>query len=226
MSFKSAGLAGAVAALVLAGQAQAERVCDNRTGVHDGYFYTLWKDQGAACLDLAPGGGYGVAWSLAGRGNLVAGKGWAAGSPARIVGYHARLFDPGSNGYLTLYGWSTEPLVEYYVVDGWGGFTPPGPDAQPLGTVASDGGVYNIYRTRRVDAPSIRGTRTFDQYWSVRTVRRPLGQDNHITFANHVAAWRRLGMELGTLGYQVMATEGFGSRGASDLTVWQAPDRP
>jgi endo-1,4-beta-xylanase len=163
-----------------------------------------------------------VTWDVGPTGNMVVGKGWAAGSPTRRIGYHAAAFEPGANGYLTLYGWTTDPLVEYYVVDNWGAdFTPPGEDAAELGTVDSDGGTYRIYRTRRVDKPSIAGTQTFDQYWSVRTAKRLQGTDNTITFANHVAAWRSHGLELGTMDYQVLATEGFGSSGRSDVTLWQ-----
>jgi endo-1,4-beta-xylanase len=128
----------------------------------------------------------------------------------------------GANSYLALYGWSTDPLIETYVVESWGdSFTPPGGAAKVVGTVKSDGGTYTIYRTRRDRQPSIEGTATFDQYWSVRTARRPTGRASAITFANHVAAWRALGMKLGTMNYQVLATEGFGSNGASDVTVWR-----
>jgi len=202
--------------------AQAEPACVRGTGTHDGYFYTSWRDSGTACMTLGEHGNYRVTWDLGERGNLVVGKGWSTGSSSRRVGYRAAAFEPGSNGYLTLYGWATDPLVEYYVVDGWGSdFTPPGEDAAVLGTVDSDGGTYRIYRTQRVEKPSIRGTATFDQYWSVRTAKRPQGADNTITFANHVAAWRAHGMTLGTMNYQVLATEGFGSVGRSDVTVWQ-----
>jgi endo-1,4-beta-xylanase len=173
-------------------------------------------------MTLGEHGRYAVTWDLGGRGNMVVGKGWSGGSASRRIGYRASAFEPGSNGYLTLYGWTTDPLVEYYVVDGWGAeFTPPGDDAEALGVVESDGGTYRIYRTTRVEKPSIRGTATFDQYWSVRTSEREQGADNTITFANHVAAWRAHGLELGTMNYQVLATEGFGSTGRSDVTVWQ-----
>ena len=110
--------------------------------------------------------------------------------------------------------------VEYYVVERWGDFTPPG-DAALLGTVESDGGTYRLYRTRRISQPSIEGTATFDQYWSVRTSPRPLGEEAVITFGNHVDAWRRVGLELGAMDYQVMATEGFGSEGRSAVIVWE-----
>ena len=55
----------------------------------------------------------------------------------------------------------------------------------------------------------------------MRTAKRPTGTDNVITFANHVAAWRKVGLTLGTMDYQVMATEGFGSSGRSEVKVWE-----
>ena len=218
--------AGALAASALAplatSSAEAPADCVRGTGTHDGYFYTSWRDSGTACMTLGEDGNYAVTWDLGKRGNMVVGKGWNPGSTARTVGYRAAAFEPGSNGYLTLYGWTTDPLIEYYVVDNWGAdFTPPGEDAAVLGTVESDGGTYRIYRTQRVQKPSIRGTQTFYQYWSVRTEERAQGADNTITFANHVAAWREHGLELGEMDYQVMATEGFGSEGRSDVTVWR-----
>lgn len=230
MSFprlKAAPARGAIAAVLAlfvlgaAGSSETPEICSNRTGTHGGFFYTFWKDAGEACMTLGPSGRYAIEYEL-NPGNLVAGVGWRTGSISRSVGYNAEAFEAGTNSYLTLYGWSTDPLIEYYVVDGWGSeFTPPGEGARVLGTVEADGGTYNIYRTRRVEKPSIRGTQTFDQFWSVRTERRPIGRDQTITFPIHVAAWQRHGMELGTMNYQVMATEGFGSTGRSSIGVWE-----
>jgi len=201
--------------------ASAKPVCDNRTGSQGGFFYTVWKSGGDACITLGRRGRYTSRYQLRAGENLVAGKGWRLGSTARTIGYRALRFDAGTNGYLALYGWSTDPLIEYYVVDNWGSaFTPPGGQARVLGQVVSDGGVYDVFRTQRVQQPSIRGTATFDQYWSVRQSRRATGERATITFRNHVAAWRSLGMKLGTMNYQVLATEGFGSTGGSDVTVW------
>jgi endo-1,4-beta-xylanase len=214
-------LAGVVLSSATFASQPAHRVCRNQTGTHDGFFFTFWKDGGDACMTLGPKGRYSTRYDLQGRKNLVAGKGWRTGSPTRKIGYRAARFDAGTNSYLTLYGWSVDPLIEYYVVESWGtGFRPPGHNSPVLGTVVSDGGTYEIYRTRRVEQPSIRGRQTFYQYWSVRTEKRPLDVSATITFANHVNAWRKLGMKLGRMNYQVMATEGFGSTGGSDVTVW------
>ncbi|MCD2325269.1 glycoside hydrolase family 11 protein [Sphingomonas sp. IC-56] len=212
--------AALVAIATLAVVADTRTVCSNATGMHQGRFFTFWHDTGSGCMTLGQSGAYTVKWDLGERGNLVAGTGWKTGSLDRVVRYTARAFEPGRNGYLTLYGWSTDPLIEYYVVDSWGTqFTPPGPEAVPLGEVTSDGGTYRIYRTQRVNQPSIAGTATFYQYWSVRTAKRPLGTPQTITFANHVAAWRKHGLKLGTMNYQVLATEGFGSTGRSDIRL-------
>ena len=158
----AAGLA--LGAMGAAAHVQSLVICQNRAGTHAGFFYTFWKDAGEACMTLGNAGRYSIEYTLD-PGNLVAGTGWRTGSVSRSIGYRAAAFEPGTNSYLTLYGWSTDPLVEYYVVDNWGSaFKPPGEGAPVLGTAESDGGTYDIYRTRRVEKPSIRGTRTFDQF--------------------------------------------------------------
>ena len=198
-------------------QSNAQTVCNNQTGTNNGFFFSFWKDTGSACMTMGSGGNYDVTWNL-GSGNMVVGKGWSTGSSNRVVGYNAGIWQPSGNAYLALYGWTRNPLIEYYVVDSWGSFRPPG--GTSIGTVNTDGGTYQIYRAQRVNAPSIDGTRTFYQYWSVRTSKRPTGSNQTITFANHVNAWRNVGLNLGGHVYQIMATEGFQSSGRSNLTVW------
>jgi endo-1,4-beta-xylanase len=198
-------------------QSYAQTVCSNQTGTNNGFFYSFWKDTGAACMTMGSGGNYDVTWNL-GSGNMVVGKGWSTGSSTRRVGYNAGIWQPSGNAYLALYGWTRNPLIEYYVVDSWGTFRPPG--GTPIGSVTTDGGTYDIYRAQRVNAPSIDGTQTFFQYWSVRRTKRATGSNQTITFANHVNAWRNVGLNLGSHVYQIMATEGFQSSGRSNLTVW------
>lgn len=197
----------------------AQTVTSNQTGTNNGFYYSYWKDGGTVTMTLGSGGNYSVNWNLGSSYNFVGGKGWSTGSSSRKIGYNAGVWSPSGNAYLTLYGWSTGPLIEYYVVDSWGSWRPPG--GSSAGTVSTDGGTYDLYRMQRVNAPSIQGTQTFYQFWSVRTSKRSTGSNSTITFANHVNAWKNKGWNLGTHNYQIMATEGFKSSGSSNVTVWQ-----
>jgi endo-1,4-beta-xylanase len=188
-----------------------KEVCNNEIGSHCGYTYEYWKDQGTGCL-MNTSDGFSVDWNNIN--NLLGRKGLRPGSTNQIVDYNAD-YQPNGNSYLCIYGWTENPLVEYYIVDSWGSWRPPGGEGH-MGTVSSDGGTYDIYRTQRVNQPSIQGTATFYQYWSVRTEKRTSGT---ITVANHFDAWQGLGMNMGSLYEVSMCVEGYQSSGTADVTV-------
>ena len=120
---------------------------------------------------------------------------------------------------MCVYGWTRDPLIEFYIVESWGSWRPPGAPVS-LGTVTVDGGTYDIYKTTRYEQPSIDGTQTFDQYWSVRQ-SKPQGDGNKlegtISVSKHFDAWKQCGLELGNMYEVALTIEGYQSSGKATV---------
>ncbi|KAI4768024.1 xylanase G1 [Aureobasidium sp. EXF-3400] len=186
------------------------------TGTNNGYYYSYYNSgaDNTVTYNNKPAGEYSVSWTNCD--NFVAGKGWSVGaSRCKLTCGGERVdgtYSPSGNSYLSVYGWTTSPLVEYYILESFGTYNPKA-ELTFMGTVTSDGSVYDIYKGTRTNAPSIVGTA---YYWSIRRSKRSSGT---VTTSNHFNAWAKLGMNLGTQNYQIVATEGYQSSGSADITV-------
>jgi len=186
------------------------------TGTHNGFFYSYWTDgKGSINYNNEAGGKYSATWNNVG--NWVGGKGWNPGAP-RNVTYSGTWTGQSVNSYVSLYGWTRSPLIEYYIVEAYGSYNPSSA-ASRKATITVDGGTYDILQTTRTNQPSIDGTSTFQQFWSVRPEKRVGGT---INVQAHFDAWAKAGMKLGTQhNYMILATEGYQSSGSCSITVEQ-----
>ena len=210
----AAALAATVTTLAVPGTAHAA-LCSNQTGTNGGYYYQMWTaGSGSACFNQgSSGNSYSTNWSNVG--DFVAGVGWNPGNTS-TKSFTSSLSASGGTTLISLYGWSTNPLVEYYVEENYSGS--PNTAGTYMGQMTSDGGTYNIYEHQQVNQPCITGNNcTFEQYLAIRT--SPVSSGT-ITFSNFVNAWASHGMNLGTMNYQIMATEAWGNgSGSSNVTV-------
>ncbi|KAG8626650.1 hypothetical protein KVT40_005595 [Elsinoe batatas] len=173
---------------------------------------------GAANFQSNLGAGtFSTRWN--GNTDVVVGVGWKTGS-ARPINFKGSYSPGSSRSYLAVYGWINNPQAEYYVVESYGSYNPCGAGqsgVKQLGTLQSDGATYTVCTDTRTNQPSITGTSTFKQFWSVRQSKRTSGT---VTTANHFKFWQQKGgFANSNFNYQVMAVEAFSGSGSASLTV-------
>ena len=117
-----------------------------------------------------------VGWNLPAA---YAGKSYKA-FPGLSVTYDAD-FCTDSNSYFGIHGCTKKPRAEYYIIEGWGSWRPPGGGYKC--TVTVNGRKYDLYSAMRYSSPSIEGRSNYPQYFCVR-------QSNSVTMGaqNRVSA--------------------------------------
>lgn len=202
--------------------------CSNGTsqkfGSGSGYDYELWSQNGAgnATMTLHPstenGGAFEVEWS--GTINMLArsGKRWGSNSNVTVqnVGNITAEFDVEWSSsdnvkYVSVYGWgyydqqdipsgfSNE--IEYYIVQDRGSYNPT-QGGKKFGSATIDGISYDFYTTDRIQQPSLSGTSTFKQYWSIPSNTSQHRTKGTISISKHFSEWAKAGMKMGRL-YEV-----------------------
>ncbi len=190
--------------LITAQQINAQTYCtdpNNKSkeqymGSKDGYAYELWNQyaQGTACMTLGGGALFSGEWN--GIFNYLARRGlkYNETKTHEEIGYFVATYDcdyrpttASGNSYLSIYGWTNNPLIEFYIVEDWRNWIPSMADgATIVGSFTVDGSEYEIVKNTRVNQPSIKGTRTFEQYFSIRKDKRTSGT---IDISAHFKEW-------------------------------------
>jgi len=199
----------------------------NERGSEDGYDYEFWKNNTASGkMTIGDEGTFSCEWhSNSGSSNILFRNGKRFGNSrthkqvGNITITYAAKYNPYGLSYLSVYGWTQNPLVEYYIVDNYHGDYHPGRSGTKKGTFTIEGeGTYDVYTRPMYSQPAIAGPGRYDftQYISVRTEKRSSGT---ISVSRHFEEWQKLGMDMsGTLYEAMMKVEGYGSSGKAIIT--------
>jgi endo-1,4-beta-xylanase len=185
------------------------------TGTDHGYWWQNYWSGGSSTLTFPSAGTYAGNFqdTYSNVGDVVAGKGWNPGS-TQVIGLNAGQISGAYNNF-SVYGWTTNPLIEYYVCEA--GSVASG---SSYGTLSSDGHTYNVYKHQQVNQPSIQGTQTFWQYlsnWGGYSV----GTSQNVTIGNHINFWKAHLGSFGAYNLQILAIEAYGTKsGTTNATVW------
>ncbi|RAK79330.1 glycoside hydrolase family 11 protein [Aspergillus fijiensis CBS 313.89] len=177
-----------------------------------GLYYSLYNANGAEVgyTEYPSTGQFELGWNA--EVEFLGGKGYKGGSTRSLTwdGY----FTAEGDWTLAIYGWTLDPVTEWYIVESHGSGTPGNGDI--LGQVYSDGGVYDVYNLPYRNVPEIYGVTDFDQHWSVRRSHRSTGT---VDVSTHFQRWKELGLDPGTPIFQMVTLEGFSGKGYLDFTV-------
>ncbi|HEX3903977.1 MAG TPA: glycoside hydrolase family 11 protein [Polyangia bacterium] len=196
---------------------------NSQGNVGNGYSYQYWSNGvGSGSMTVAGvDAKFSATWSNAGDFLARVGLGFnSTKTPAQIGTVSADFAETktgGSGGfsYVGIYGWSENPLHEYYIVEDWFGSRPvPG---TKVGTITVDGGAYDVYTHTQTNQPAITGgNQTFVQFFSVRQTARQCGQ---ISISQHFSQWASLGLQLGNLEEARLLVEAGNNSGSINFTT-------
>ena len=200
----------------------SEPITSNMRGEYEGFDFEFWSQTGSGGSMILYGGGtFTGIWDGE---NLLFRMGKRLGSEKTYDEYGEISLDYGAEhnilrgdvSYLCVYGWTEDPLVEFYIIENHGSYKPPGGKGF-VGSYELDGSVYELYVDTRVEQPSIQGTQTFEQYFAVRSDLRTKGI---ISVSEHFTEWENLGLDMGGQLYEIaLCAEGY--RGAGNAIVYR-----
>lgn len=203
------------------------QICDSsgRDSLPNGYHWELWTNKGSGnvCMTvLGEDATFKVKWNNVG--NFVARVGLKFDESQKhaalgtvTADYAFTKSDLKNMSYYGIYGWTVEPLVEFYVLEDWYGWNPSKDPKNHTnkGTVTVDGAQYDVWTRVQKDQPSIVGKATFPQIFSIR---KQTSQSGHISVSEHFKKWEQMGFKLGNMYEIKIKVEGYSSSGNCDVT--------
>jgi len=198
----------------------------NSQGGKDNLAWQIWSNQGSGTLTTFSTPAFSAAWNNSG--DYLGRLGFEWGNGGRAYDQYGTITagfafkKTGSGGgfsYIGIYGWSTNPCVEWYILDDSFGQMPFNPynSSQKGSLTMIDGENYKFFSNSTNGTGGSRCNQSsWSQFWSIRQKARQCGT---ITISDHFKGWDAAGMKLGTLLEAKILVETGGGSGSVDFAV-------
>jgi len=197
----------------------------NSQGGSNNLAWQIWSNQGTGTLMTFSTPAFSAAWNNSG--DYLGRLGFEWGNSGKTYDQYGTITagyafkKSGSGGgfsYIGIYGWSTNPCVEWYIVDDSFGAMPFNPyNSSQKGTATIDGESYKLFSNSTNGTGGSRcNASSWTQHWSIRQKARQCGT---ITISDHFKAWAGAGMTLGNLLEAKILVETGGGSGNVDFAV-------
>ena len=176
----------------------------NSQGTAAGLSWQLWMNGSGGTITTYSTPAFSANWNNSGDFLARIGMSWGNGKAYTSLGTVKADFaetksgSAGGYSYIGIYGWSTNPCVEWYIVDDSYGNLPFNPGGSMVGTATIDGGTYNIIARSTTGTGGNRcgNVSSWNQIYSMRTSKRTCGT---ISITDHWNAWAKANQQLGAM---------------------------
>lgn len=197
----------------------------NSQGGSNNLAWQIWSNQGTGTLTTFSTPAFSAAWNNSG--DYLGRLGFEWGNSGKTYDQYGTITadftfkKSGSGGgfsYIGIYGWSTNPCIEWYIVDDSFGNMPFTPyNSSQKGSATIDGESYKFYSNGTNGTGGSRcNASSWTQFWSIRQKARQCGT---ITISDHFKGWDGAGMKLGTMLEAKLLVETGGGSGSVDFAV-------
>jgi len=199
----------------------------NLTGGTGALAWSIWTNTAPGTITTYTTPAFGATWTNSG--DYLARLGFEWGNSGKTFDKFGTITaefaetksgTAGGFSYIGIYGWSTTPCIEYYIIDDSYNRMPVNPGTTTSkGTAMIDGALYNLYTRPTTGTGGSRcgaSVGSWTQFYSVRQTARQCGQ---ISITEHFKAWAAAGMTLGNMLEAKVLIETGGGTGSINFTT-------
>ena len=179
--------------------AHAETVTSERDGY---YFEKQTPEYGTSEMEALEHGRFNCTWDV--RYFSFFFGGWKTEAQRSVatfgnisIDFEIADADENTGYFCGAYGCLADPDVEYYIVEDWGVWKPPG-TYQMEGTATIDGAFYELYKIETLSEDIAGISKPTTRYMSVRSPNSQR-KSGTISVDDHFKAWEKQGWEIGDL---------------------------